>query len=135
MECLSLATQAFRSKLKIRKMKEKKNINIKLNRKLKELCAKYGVEPEKLMLQFQKDIVNQTDSTEAYYPQLLAELYLTEYIAKNSKVERSSVESVLAYLRSYSQQRSTKHSVPKELSKTTKKILKECQYRKNYTKN
>ncbi|MEQ8624395.1 MAG: hypothetical protein RJQ00_06060 [Vicingaceae bacterium] len=115
-------------------MKKNDNITIKVNQKLQELCLKYGVEPEHLMNQFQKDMVDST-AKEQYSPQLLAELYLTEYIAKNAKVDRSSVESVLSYLRSYSQQKKTKQNLPNGLSKTTKKILKECNYRKNHSKN
>lgn len=115
-------------------MKKRNNISVKVNKKLQELCLKYGVEPEQLMLQFQEDMTNE-NSQEPYYPQILAELYLTEYIAKNAKVDRSSVESVLTYLRSHSQQKKTKQTLPNGLSKTTKKILKECNYRKKHSKN
>lgn len=115
-------------------MKEKDNITVKVNKKLQELCLKYGVEPEQLFIQFQQDMLNEK-SEQPFYPTVLAELYLTEYIASNSKVDRSSVESVLGYMRSNSNHQKTKQQLPQGLSKTTKKILKECNYRKKHSKN
>lgn len=114
--------------------KEKEEVTIKINKKLKKFCDKYGVKAEQLFNQFQKDMIGGT-VLESYYRQILAELYLTEFMAEKVEVDRSSIESVLTYMRNYKTQRSTKQALPEGLSKATKRILKECDYRKSHSKN
>jgi len=112
----------------------KEQITIVVDAKLKKLCKKYGLTVEQLLLQFQKDAVNGR-TLENYYQQTLAELYLTEIVADKAKVDRSSVESVLVFMRSQEIQNITSHQLPEGLSRTTKRILKECDYCKNHSKN
>jgi len=112
----------------------KEQITIIVDAKLKKLCKKYGLTVEQLLLQFQKDAIN-GKTLENYYQQALAELYLTEIVADKAKVDRSSVESVLVFMRSREAQKITKQQLPEGLSKTTKRILKECNYCKTHTKN
>ena len=115
-------------------MKEKESIKLKINSSLNRICNKYGVTPEQLFLQFQDDITN-SNNENSCYPEILADLYLAEFIADRSKVERSSIESVLAYMKSNSNTSKRIQKLPTHLSATTKRILKECKYQKRHTKN
>ncbi len=115
-------------------MKGKGKIELKVNRKLKELCERYGVTVKQLLLQFQKDIMS-CGTPDEQYQGILAELYLAEIIANRLKVDRSSVESVLDYMKKYNAQQSREHNMLKGLSKVTKQILKENNYKEKHTKN
>ncbi len=114
--------------------KEKVSITIELDQRLLSICKKYGVKPQKLFKQLQKDILGDR-KLETYYQQILAELYLTEFISGKAKVDRSSIESVLNFTKSYQSHHSNGQKVPEGISKLTRKILKECDYQKNHTKN
>jgi hypothetical protein len=114
--------------------KGKEKITIELDHRLVAICAKYGVKPQKLFKQLQKDILGDR-KLDTYYQQILAELYLTEFISSNAKVERSSIESILDFTRSYQSHQASQHQLPEGISKLTRKILNECDYRKNHTKN
>ena len=114
--------------------KGKEEITIKVNKQLKQLCDKYGISVEQLFLQMQEDMIGGR-TLENYYRQILAELYLTEMLSEKTKVDRSAVESVLNYMRSYKTHRATKQPLPKGLSDLTQKILKDCDYRKKHSKN
>jgi hypothetical protein len=114
--------------------KGKESISIELDNRLLAICEKYGIKPQKLFKQLQKDILGDK-KLETHYQQILAELYLTEFISGKVNVERSSVESVLNIIKSHQSHQSQKQQLPEGISKLTRKILNECDYRKNHTKN
>lgn len=114
--------------------KEKKKITIEIDQGLNAICEKYGVKPQKLFEQLQEDILGNR-KLETYYQQILAELYFTEFISSSAKIDRSSIESVLNFNKSYSSHNSDKVELPKGISRLTRKILKDCNYSKNHSKN
>tara|TARA_R110002111_G_scaffold19246_1_gene47078 strand:- start:89 stop:430 length:342 start_codon:yes stop_codon:yes gene_type:complete len=111
--------------------KGKKKITIEIDQRLVAICEKYGVEPQKLFKHLQEDILGNR-KLETYYQQILAELYFTEFISSKAKIDRSSIESVLNFTKSY---QSDKNKLPEGISKLTRKLLNDCNYRKNHTKN
>jgi hypothetical protein len=114
--------------------KGKKKITIEIDQRLVTICEKYGVEPQKLFKQLQEDILGNR-KLDIYYQQILAELYFTEFISSKAKVDRSSIESVLNFTKSYQSHKSDKNKLPEGISKLTRKLLNDCNYRKNHTKN
>jgi hypothetical protein len=114
--------------------KGKKKITIEIDQRLVTICEKYGVEPQKLFKQLQEDILGNR-KLDTYYQQILAELYFTEFISSKAKVDRSSIESVLNFNKSYRSHKSDQVELPKGISRLTKKILKDCNYSKNHSKN
>jgi len=114
--------------------KGKESITIELDQRLLGICEKYGVKPQKLFKQLQKDILGDR-KLDTPYQQILAELYFTEFISGKAKVDRSAVESVLTFTKSFQSQQTTKQQLPEGISKLTRKILNNCDYRKNHSKN
>ena len=114
--------------------KGKKKITIEIDQRLNAICEKYGVKPQKLFEQLQEDILGNR-KLETYYQQILAELYFTEFISSTTKIDRSSIESVLNFTKSYRSHKSDQKKLPEGISKLTRKILNDCHYRKNHTKN